>query len=108
MSRRYWLNIFLPISLLVLVGKLNFFVQPEVLSNACLSDQSPHPFLCKKRIKIAEASISELMVVHGISFKKAQAIKDFYVQYPQKSIGDVVAVNGIGPKTLEKLRQKFY
>jgi competence ComEA-like helix-hairpin-helix protein len=109
----YWLSLVSFIALLVLCGRLSYFVHQELLlSSACTSVDdkvsAPHPFLCGHKIKISQASVADLATIDGISSQKAQAIHDFFLKGPPKSIEDVILVQGVGPKTLEKLLVRFY
>ena len=59
----------------------------------------------EKPIDINKAPVSELVKINGIGNAKAQAIVDYREQNGSfKSVDDLTLVQGIGEKTLERLR----
>ena len=60
------------------------------------------------KININTASVSELMTLDGIGEVKAKAIVEYRTENGNfRSIDDLVLVNGIGEKTLEKNRDRI-
>jgi len=55
-------------------------------------------------IDINSASTSELITLHGIGPKKAEAIINYRATHCFKTVESIVEVKGIGKKTLEKNR----
>lgn len=60
------------------------------------------------KININTASLAELVTLPGIGPVKAQAIIDYRNQNgPFRAVDDLLKVSGIGPKTLETIRDKI-
>jgi len=61
-----------------------------------------------QKLDINKATVSELVTVKGIGEVKAKAIVDFIKKKNGiKSMDELLEVKGIGPKALEKLKQRF-
>jgi len=61
-----------------------------------------------QKLDINKATVSELVTVKGIGEVKAKAIVDFIKKKNGiKSMDELLEVKGIGPKGLEKLKQRF-
>lgn len=56
------------------------------------------------RIDLNRAGVAELMRLPGVGEKKAQAIVAFRSKQPFKRPEDVVAVKGLGPKWLARVK----
>ncbi len=84
--------------------RLSFF---PLLVALCL----PNPMLAKKKppthpINLNTASSAELQEVPGIGPSTAQKILDTRKSYgAYKSVDDLLAIKGIGPKRLDKMRK---
>lgn len=57
-----------------------------------------------ERIDLNRASVSELMRLPGVGEKRAQAIVAHRSRQPFRRVEDVVAVKGLGPKWLAKVK----
>ncbi len=61
-----------------------------------------------QKLDINNATVSELVVVKGIGEAKAKAIVDFIKSKNGiKNMDELLEVKGVGPKVLERLKQKF-
>jgi len=61
-----------------------------------------------QKLDINKATVSELVTVKGIGEVKAKAIVDFIKKKNGiKSMDELLEVKGIGPRALEKLKQRF-
>jgi competence protein ComEA len=57
-----------------------------------------------ERIDLNRATVAELMRLPGIGAKKAQAIVAHRQKQPFRRVEDVVAVKGLGPAWLQKVK----
>jgi competence protein ComEA len=60
------------------------------------------------RVDLNRATVSELMRVPGIGQKKAQAIVALRQRQPFRRVEDVLAVKGLGPAWLAKVKGSLY
>lgn len=61
-----------------------------------------------QKINVNAASVAELMTIRGIGEVTANAIVAYREQHgPFKTVDDVVAVKGIGPKSIERFRDQM-
>ena len=58
-------------------------------------------------VDINNASVKELVTLHGVGNVKANAIVTFRKKHCFKNIGELTLVKGIGNKTLEKNRENL-
>lgn len=56
---------------------------------------------------IENASINELKEINGIGPMKAAIIEKYYDQCPEASIDSIEDIDGIGEKTVDKLKEKY-
>ena len=71
-------------------------------------DENPFEQPQKTKININTASSEELQTLKGIGPVKAQAIIDYRNEKGFfRSVEELINVSGIGPKTLEKIRDKI-
>jgi hypothetical protein len=110
----YWLNIVGFLSLLAFFGCLwQFFDQKPVADSSCDDSMAkmlvlPHPFLCGQKIKVNHASVADISQIDGISKNVARDIHRFFKDHPEASIDEALIIRGIGPKTLLRLKKRFY
>lgn len=92
------------------------FLKSETISlkehNACskLSSLAYRPelnFMCQKKIKLQDARVSDFAAVDGISLKKARILVDKIRQQPIKDMQQLLAIKGIGPKSIDRLAEYF-
>ncbi len=57
-----------------------------------------------ERIDLNRASVTELMRLPGVGEKRAQAIVAYRTKQPFRRVEDVVAVKGLGPAWLAKVK----
>lgn len=100
----YWYRIFGFISLLSLYSFIDF-EQPNI--SPCLKSTKAHPFLCDKKILLKKASMPDLLSA-GLSLKKAESIYAFIKEHQECHVEDLLVIKGIGPKTLENIKNYFY
>lgn len=60
------------------------------------------------RYDINTVTAAELMTLSGIGEVRAQAIIDYRHDNKPISLDEVINIHGIGPKTLESMREYFY
>jgi competence protein ComEA len=58
-----------------------------------------------ERVDLNRASVTELMRLPGVGEKRAQAIVAFRAKQPFRRVEDVLAVKGLGPAWLQKVKQ---
>lgn len=63
--------------------------------------------MCQKKIKVHAARASHFAMLDGISIKKARMLVDYIERNPITSMQQLLAIKGIGPKTLEHLSEYF-
>jgi competence protein ComEA len=61
-----------------------------------------------ERIDLNRATVSELMRVPGVGEKKAQAIVALRQKQPLRRVEDVLAVKGLGPAWLAKVKGNLF
>lgn len=111
MTITYWFWLFGFIGLLVSGGLLLKQPDGDLPHDPCAKGpafDSPHPFLCDKKIAIRQANIVDLTDIKGVSLSKAKKIKNFLHNRPNGGIDDLLQIKGIGEKTLVKIKSKFY
>lgn len=105
----YWLNLFGFVLSTVLgslfIKTLHFDFKSEPSLRA---ESPPHPFLFGEKISIRDAKVMELARVQGISVAGARRIRAFLDDNPNKGLNDLDSMQGIGPKTIERLREYFF
>jgi competence protein ComEA len=61
-----------------------------------------------ERVDLNRATVSELMRVPGVGERKAQAIVALRQRQPFRRVEDVLAVKGLGPAWLAKVKASLY
>jgi competence protein ComEA len=61
-----------------------------------------------ERVDLNRATVSELMRVPGVGERKAQAIVALRQRQPFRRVEDVLAVKGLGPAWLAKVKGSLY
>jgi comEA protein len=75
----------------------------------CAVDSCAGPAPVYRRLDINVATEDQLVILPGIGPKKARAIVDWRDSNgPFKNVDELTSVHGIGPKTLEGLRQYVF
>lgn len=64
-------------------------------------------FLILYKPPLKNASINDLKEIDGIGPMKAAIIEKYYDQCPEASIDSIDDIEGIGEKTVEKLKEKY-
>jgi len=76
---------------------------------SCSPDSCAGPSPAYRRLDINAATEDQLVILPGIGPKKARAIVDWRDRNgPFKNLDELTSVHGIGPKTLEGLRQYVF
>jgi hypothetical protein len=90
----------------------NYYFSDHSESSACellpAYNRAEKAFICGEKKDIHQAKIAELGLVKGISQRKARLVFSFLAENKNARLDDLLAVKGIGPKTLEKLKELFY
>lgn len=79
----------------------------QVCNEKTESSLSPSPLLCGQKIKLSLASAYDFAAIDGISHKLARQLVDYCAKNPQASIDDLLAIKGVGPKILARLKRHF-
>jgi len=82
------------------------YYNPVRNSSICAHEQEP-ALLCDKKMALKDAIVSDFANIPGISVKTARLIVNF-INYKSQNLEDLVLIKGVGPKTVEKLREYFY
>lgn len=55
-------------------------------------------------VNINEADVSQLTMLPGVGLKRAQAIREYALAHPFKTVEELKTIKGIGEKGFEKLK----
>ncbi len=110
----YWLNLLGFVSLLALLGLFINSTKRDVPNDSsCQASPNtanfslPHPFLCGQKMNIHDAQIADLASIEGVSESLAREIYLFMQKNPAAKLEMIDDIQGIGPKTVERLRTFF-
>lgn len=103
MSLANWLSL---ITLLLLILIAGLFKQTSAEHIDWCVKTAVYPRLCGQKMHLKDARVGDLMLVNGISLKKARLLVTA-IKQDQEIINRLQDLKGIGPKTMAKLALNF-
>lgn len=113
MKLMYWVQLFAFVWLLAALGLFRNLISKMpnafvLCDEKQLSTRNQPLWLCGQKIPIKQVTRATLALVDGLSERSTRAIIEYAQSRDEVVMDDLDMIPGIGPKTIERLREYFF
>ena len=103
-----WLIVMLFVFFIALFGCLFMLYEQKVTKKTLLFNNVENYDFVHEKIPIQKVTIKDLLKIEKLSHRKALLILNFIQKNNVKNIDSLLEINGVGQKTLDRLKNYFY